>query len=1077
MSHASIIQRVVRNGITRNIIFMFFMFGIIPILVFSLILSSAYLEKRKKHITQIQIEAVRRVSLEISSNLENSISRIEVFSRYLRHHFKNNNHSHMEVLSYDFLKYWPEYDMITIADKEGKEIIKASHFRTFKKFESKNRSHELAFIDALSKKQHISGIHLTAFKQLPRIFVTLPVLDNGENVVGVLEVRIRLNNIWEMTSRYNIGKNRTAYIVDSDGAMISSPEISSVLQKKDISSISIIEEFLKGKTGVFEYVKPDDSNVIGYSASISLTGWGIIIEEPADAVYNEIYRIAGTNGWIVLTIAFCAIIFGLFFSSRQILQPVRRIEEYAEQVLKEKFGIKINVKKAHEIGQLEDFFKHIISSLKLATVTRNRLKDEEAAKKQMQAALKESENNYQAVLDKVNDAIIIFDIETGKLFDINQKTCEIFGYSTKDMDSLNLEAICWQEPPYTAENAREWIQKASRQEPGLIEWKYKTKTGAFIWAEVNLKKAIIGSRKRLLAIIRDITEQKESEKILRRQNEYLAALHETTLGLIRRLDLDELIETVMHRAGVLTDSRHGFIYMYDSNENELVVRYATGRLQTAIGNRINAGHGFAGKVHKTGKPMMIEDYSTWEDRLPGLLYQGIHFIIACPLKSRDVTIGVIGLAHFDRDKIFSENDLDILSRFAQLASIALVNARLYTSLQEELSQRKHAEEEKERIHARLQHVYKMEAIGTLAGGIAHNFNNLLMAIQGNASLILQTIEPDDNSMFPRIKKIEQYVEDGAELTRQLLNFSRGERYEVEPTDINEIIRTTALMFGNTRKEISIHHAYEKDIWTVETDRNQVEQVMLNIYINAWQAMPEGGDLFLKTENINLDNSMCRSLNLKPGKYVKTSVTDTGTGMDEEVASRIFEPFFTTKEMGRGTGMGLAASYRIITNHSGMITVTTEKGKGSCFDIFLPVVEAAAAKKIQQAKTGKKKSSGTILLVDDEEMLLDVASQMLVALGYQVIVAQNGAESIEIFKQHHENIMLVILDMIMPGKSGRETLEDLKKIDPDVKILLASGYSANDKIGNLDDPVCKGFIQKPFNLKRLSEALGNIFKEE
>ena len=231
----------------------------------------------------------------------------------------------------------------------------------------------------------------------------------------------------------------------------------------------------------------------------------------------------------------------------------------------------------------------------------------------------------------------------------------------------------------------------------------------------------------------------------------------------------------------------------------------------------------------------------------------------------------------------------------------------------------------------------MEAIGTLAGGIAHDFNNLLMGIQGRISLMMFGME-GSHPFFEHLSRIEDCVKSATDLTRQLLGFARGGKYEIKTTRMNEILDQSIEMFGRTRKEIQIHKHYEEALWTVEVDRGQMHQVLLNLFVNAWQAMPGGGNLHLRTENCVIHENTPRPPELSPGNYVKISVTDTGVGMDEATKARIFEPFFTTKEMGRGTGLGLASSYGIIRNHGGWICADSSIGQGSTFSFYLPASE-------------------------------------------------------------------------------------------------------------------------------------------
>ncbi|MBW1741700.1 MAG: response regulator, partial [Deltaproteobacteria bacterium] len=312
---------------------------------------------------------------------------------------------------------------------------------------------------------------------------------------------------------------------------------------------------------------------------------------------------------------------------------------------------------------------------------------------------------------------------------------------------------------------------------------------------------------------------------------------------------------------------------------------------------------------------------------------------------------------------------------------------------------------------------------------------------------------------------------------QLLGFARGGKYEVRPTDLNALIEKGSEMFGRTKKEIRIHRKFQKDLWTVEVDRTQIDQVLLNLYVNAWQAMPEGGDLYIQTENVTLDENYIKHFNLEPGNYVKISVTDTGVGMDEATRQRIFEPFFTTKGMGRGTGLGLAAVYGIIKNHGGIINVYSEKDKGTSFNVYLPRSEKEIAITEEKLSDEILKGSETILLVDDEDMVINVAPEMLKAMGYRVLLARSGKEAIEVYKNSKDNIDMVILDMVMPDMGGGGVYDRIKEINPNVKVLLSSGYSIDSQASEILERGCDGFIQKPFNIKDLSLSIRKVLDQK
>jgi two-component system, cell cycle sensor histidine kinase and response regulator CckA len=381
------------------------------------------------------------------------------------------------------------------------------------------------------------------------------------------------------------------------------------------------------------------------------------------------------------------------------------------------------------------------------------------------------------------------------------------------------------------------------------------------------------------------------------------------------------------------------------------------------------------------------------------------------------------------------------------------------------------ESDRKKLEAHLIQSERMNAIGTLAGGIAHDFNNILMAIQGYTSLMLHHLD-SSHPHFGKLQGIEELVESGSDLTKQLLGFASGGTYETKPTDMNGIVRKTSTMFARTRREIAIQARYESDPCVVDADSGQIEQMLLNLYVNAWQAMPDGGTLVLATENVTLDRKFARPYSVKPGKYAKISVTDSGVGMDEATKERIFEPFFTTKKRSMGTGLGLSSVYKIVKGHNGIITVTSEKGSGSTFCIYLPRSKRSA-EKVEPASQAVLKGVETVLLVDDEETVVSVSRDMLEALGYSVLVAKSGQEAIAIFEKEHNRIDLVILDVIMPDMGGAETFDEMRRIDPSAKVILSSGYSIDGLATKIMERGCEAFIQKPFTINLLSQKLRDV----
>jgi two-component system cell cycle sensor histidine kinase/response regulator CckA len=380
-----------------------------------------------------------------------------------------------------------------------------------------------------------------------------------------------------------------------------------------------------------------------------------------------------------------------------------------------------------------------------------------------------------------------------------------------------------------------------------------------------------------------------------------------------------------------------------------------------------------------------------------------------------------------------------------------------------------------KLEAQYHQAQKMESIGTLSAGIAHDFNNLLMGIQGKSSLMLLDID-STHPHYKELKSIQKQVQSGIKLTRQLLGYARRDRYEVKPIDLNELVEETSETFGRIKKEITIYRELAEDLYTIEADLGQIEQVLLNLYVNAADAMPGGGDLILKTMNTSHEHMTGKVYDPKPGNYVLLMVTDTGTGMDEETMECIFDPFFTTKEMGRGTGLGLASAYGIIKGHGGYIDVESTKGYRTTFRIYLPVPENKDYEAVKSAEQFIK-GTGTVLLVDDEDVILEVGQELLETMGYRVLIARNGKEAIDIYRKNWNDIDIVLLDVVMPHMGGAKAYEWMKEINPNVKVILSSGYSMEGQATEILNRGCDSFIQKPFTMRELSKRIKEVLEKE
>ncbi len=641
-----------------------------------------------------------------------------------------------------------------------------------------------------------------------------------------------------------------------------------------------------------------------------------------------------------------------------------------------------------------------------------------------EALVKQTEEKYRTILDEMEDGYQEVDL-AGNFTFFNESFLKIFGYTDKEMMGTNYRL-------YAADAAiAQKVYRAYNQmyKTGVpirkFDWNIIRKDGSRRTVEffASLLRNADGHPAGFRGIVRDVTDHMQAYKALRQSEERYRGLFEHAVEGIYQSTLE----------GRFIDVNPAMAHMCGYESPEDMIKSITD---------ISTQHYV--------DPLDRETYKSLLDangRIDNIGYRVQH---------RDGSaIWVSGSA-----RVVRNDQGDTL---------------YYEGRCQDITARKQAEEERKKLESQLKQAQKMESIGTLAGGIAHDFNNLLMGIQGYASLMLMALDAG-HPHYEKLRAIEEQVQSGADLTRQLLGFARGGRYEVKPTDLNDLIRKTAAMFGRTKKEIRIHEKYGEGLRAVDADRGQMDQVLLNLFVNAWQAMPGGGDLFLETDNVDLDAAYVAPYAIKPGPYVKICITDTGVGMDEKTKQRIFDPFFTTREMGRGTGLGLASAYGIIKGHGGFINVYSEKGHGTTFNIYLPASDRATVRETPVAEAIHR-GHETIFLVDDERMILDVTQEMLAGLGYRVLVAPGGAEALEVYRAQHETIDLVILDMIMPGIGGGEVLDGMKAVNPGVRIILSSGYSLNGMARNIMERGARLFLQKPFRLDNLSrkirEALGSV----
>jgi two-component system cell cycle sensor histidine kinase/response regulator CckA len=641
------------------------------------------------------------------------------------------------------------------------------------------------------------------------------------------------------------------------------------------------------------------------------------------------------------------------------------------------------------------------------------LEREALERTQAKKARRQSEANYGVLFSAGPDPIVVMDAETEEIVDANRAALALYGYNREELVGLRATELS-AEPQRSAAHMKQVVSgKPSSPPPRPVQCLHRKKNGTIFPVEISLGVCELQERKMACAFIRDIVAHKRAEALLERSN-------------IAMLDMLESISD-------------GFF----SLNGDLIVTYfnaAAGRLLGRKSWEV-LGHSFY-KAFPQFKGSIFEKKFT----------QVLHEKTALSFET-----------HFDVKPYKNWYEVRIYPQEDGISVYFRVT-----------SERKRAEEEKRKLEAQLQQAQKMKAVGALAGGIANDFNNLLSVIQASASLMLLDIDAS-HPHYENLRNIEKQIQQGSKLSAQLLGYAGKGRYDVRTIDINQLVAETSETFGKARRKITIHHEFAHDLFTVEADRSQIEQVLRDLLANAVDAMPDGGDLTLKTANVTHKDMGGHVHDPKPGYYVRLTVTDTGAGMDKETQARIFEPFFTTKKDTGATGIGLASAYGIVEGHRGYIDVHSEKGRGTSFNIYLQ----ASEKKVKKTLSLPDRliaGTGTVLLVDDELMVLELGMKLLEKLGYTVIQAKGGREAVEIYKTSPDSIDLVILDMIMPDMGGGETYDRIKEINPGVKVILSTGYSTDGRATEILERGCDGFLPKPYTIRELSASIEEVLRK-
>ncbi|MCF6248689.1 MAG: ATP-binding protein [Desulfobacula sp.] len=675
---------------------------------------------------------------------------------------------------------------------------------------------------------------------------------------------------------------------------------------------------------------------------------------------------------------------------------------------------------------------------------------------------------FRTAIECTPDPMVITDVDGRHLYH-NLSFTQLFGYSCEELNKSYHE-ILFADPGDSIKIAN-ILDAGSRM---TLRLKTKDKAGREI--DVELLIEVVKDDDRIISFIwifEDVTEQKKIRKELRFQQEYLSTIHTISLGMFRRLKLSDLLRAIISRASKITRIPDGFICLYDSSQRLLEVKVACGKLVSHVGLKIKPGDGLSGKVFETGEPMIINDYQAWPKKINSRPLKNVCSIICIPLISGSKIEGVIGLSHHTKLMHIEPETIIVLEQFSAIAQIAIDSAKLFENQKNEFNKRLVSENERKQMEAQLFQAQRMESIGTLAGGIAHDFNNILSSIIGFAQIAMGDVEKGSQTADD-LNEIYLASLRARDLVQQILTFARQSDDKLNVVKVS-LIAKEVLKF--IRSSIPTTIEIRQNIVStgkVMASPTQLYQVFLNLYTNAAQAMADNDGLLevdMHDEELTGEDGP-----LPCGNYIKIRVSDTGVGIEKDNIDKIFEPYFTTKDVGEGTGLGLSVVHGAVKTMKGDIRVNSTIGEGTSFTLFLPMSkekEKQFTHNDRQMPMGKKEN---ILFVDDEVAIAKVGKRILESLNYKVTTLTDSLEALELFRSKPGQFQAVVTDWTMPKMTGDKLAIEIKKINPDIPILLCTGLDKEIAHEELSQSGLDYFYKKPISKHELAAALQKALKK-
>jgi PAS domain S-box-containing protein len=967
---------------------------LVPLLVFGIYHRYEMIEHGKNDIKAGNLVLAARIANELDDLIDSSFATLRSLAKHPVVISKDTRGC--DRLFKELLPSYPDHLNILAAGMDGNNYGSGVHDPGV---HTLNYNDKEWFVNARKGMNVIGNLHVSKLFKISSAMIAIPVIDSGNMQVGVIGMPLNFAMVRKRIMKsLPLLEGASITLVDSKANILACTSSEQNAETcKTISPRALLSR--SGSSGSMEQKGPDGIERLYSYASLSKTGWRVIIGVPKEVAYQSAYAFGRHYLTILFIVSAIALILS-FLLSRRITGNISSLIAGLKEVEQGNLSVTLTLSGHDELQEVAESFDRMA-----------------ATRKEADEKLRESEAFRRAVLDGIGEGVVVIGRDY-RILSANQGYCDQVKMSCDTIIGKHCHAVSHHsdQPCFEAAGGCECtVQKCFETgEHFRSMHTHFDKNGNARYIETNAYplKNQTGEVTAAIETLVDVTIRVTLEKRLLEIKEHYQKLYDDAPDMMHSID------------------REGKIIICNQTELKILGFKAEEIIGYALQDLI-----------------VPEERDTCARKMETLktdgLFEGEITLLA--KDGRRVPVFIRSKAIYDKDGGFLMSD-------AVLRDIS----------------------EKKNLEAQLFQAQKMEAVGLLAGGVAHDFNNILTVIVGYGSLLLKKTEID-SAARGYVEQVLAAAERAANLTRNLLAFSRKQIINPKPVRLSEVVKHLEKILARVIGEdieLRVFHAPREA--SVMTDAGQIDQVLMNLATNARDAMPDGGMLIIETDLVEFDEDYVRRhVFAKPGKYMLISVTDTGNGMDATTKGKIFEPFYTTKDIGKGTGLGLAMVYGIIKQHNGYINVYSEPGKGTTFKIYLPVVEQEAEKLVTAVLPPVTGGTETILLAEDAVMVRDLAKKILEEYGYHVIIAEDGSAAVETYKAHPE-IALLILDVIMPGKNGKEVYLEVRNLRPDIKVLFMSGYTANiiHKKGILDSGT--EFISKPFSpnafLRKVREVL-------